>query len=130
MISASKMYVYVATDEEYKEYSEKLDKKLYNKLVVGIKGLVPQRQFIMEQWKEGQHIVFFDDDVESIDLSISKLFKGKTLDQAASIKNSEIAQELALPPVKIHCSILAEDAIKAAVSDYKQKHGQAQAIAA
>jgi hypothetical protein len=79
-ISASKIYVYVANDEEYKEYSEKLDKKLYNKLVVGIKGLVPQRQFIMEQWKEGQHIVFFDDDVESIDLSISKLFKGKTLD--------------------------------------------------
>lgn len=79
-ISASKIYVYVANDEEYKEYSEKLDKKLYHKLVVGIKGLVPQRQFIMEQWKEGQHIVFFDDDVESIDLSISKLFKGKTLD--------------------------------------------------
>ena len=49
--------------------------------------------------------------------------KGKTLDQAAALKNSEIAQELALPPVKIHCSILAEDAIKAAVQDYKTKHG-------
>jgi len=48
--------------------------------------------------------------------------KGKTLDEAASIKNSAIAEELALPPVKIHCSILAEDAIKAAVNDYKQKH--------
>ena len=48
--------------------------------------------------------------------------KGKTLDAAAQIKNSEIAQELALPPVKIHCSILAEDAIKAAVADYKIKH--------
>ena len=48
--------------------------------------------------------------------------KGKTLDEAASIKNSAIAEELALPPVKIHCSILAEDAIKAAVSDYKLKH--------
>ena len=59
---------------------------------------------------------------------VTEWVKGKTLDQAASIKNSEIAQELALPPVKIHCSILAEDAIKAAVSDYKQKH--AQAIAA
>ena len=58
---------------------------------------------------------------------VTEWVKGKTLDQAASIKNSEIAQELALPPVKIHCSILAEDAIKAAVSDYKQKHGQAQA---
>ena len=79
-ISASKIYVYVANDEEYKEYLKVLDKKLYHKLVVGIKGLVPQRQFIMEQWKEGQHIVFFDDDVQSIDLSISKLFKGKTLD--------------------------------------------------
>ena len=61
---------------------------------------------------------------------VTEWVKGKTLDQAASIKNSESAQELALPPVKIHCSILAEDAIKAAVSDYKQKHGQAQAIAA
>ncbi len=65
---------------------------------------------------------------------VTEWVKGKTLDQAASIKNSEIAQELALPPVKIHCSILAEDAIKAAVSDYKQKHAlteaKAQAVAA
>jgi len=45
-----------------------------------------------------------------------------TLDQAAAIKNSELAEELALPPVKIHCSILAEDAIKAAVADYRSKH--------
>ena len=49
--------------------------------------------------------------------------KGKTLDEAVTIKNTQIAQELALPPVKIHCSILAEDAIKAAVQDYKAKHG-------
>jgi len=48
--------------------------------------------------------------------------KGKTLDEASSIKNSVIAEELSLPPVKIHCSILAEDAIKAAVNDYKQRH--------
>ncbi|MNT67025.1 NifU-like protein [compost metagenome] len=48
--------------------------------------------------------------------------KGKTLDEAAALKNAQIAEELALPPVKIHCSILAEDAIKAAVSDYKAKH--------
>ena len=54
---------------------------------------------------------------------ITEWVKGKTLDEALSIKNSEIAEELALPPVKIHCSILAEDAIKAAVSDYKTKHG-------
>jgi nitrogen fixation NifU-like protein len=53
---------------------------------------------------------------------VTEWVKGKTLDQAASIKNSEIAEELALPPVKIHCSILAEDAIKAAVADYKIKH--------
>ena len=54
---------------------------------------------------------------------VTEWVKGKTLDQALSIKNSAIAEELALPPVKIHCSILAEDAIKAAVSDYKAKHG-------
>lgn len=52
---------------------------------------------------------------------ITEMVKGMTLDQAGSIKNSEIAEELALPPVKIHCSILAEDAIKAAVEDYKKK---------
>ncbi|HZE59280.1 MAG TPA: Fe-S cluster assembly scaffold IscU [Burkholderiales bacterium] len=53
---------------------------------------------------------------------VTEWVKGKTLDQAASIKNTQIAQELSLPPVKIHCSILAEDAIKAAVEDYKKKH--------
>ncbi len=56
---------------------------------------------------------------------VTEWVKGKTLDQATEIKNSEIAQELALPPVKIHCSILAEDAIKAAVEDYRQKHAMA-----
>jgi nitrogen fixation NifU-like protein len=53
---------------------------------------------------------------------VTEWVKGKTLDEAAALKNSEIAEELALPPVKIHCSILAEDAIKAAVDDYKKKH--------
>jgi nitrogen fixation NifU-like protein len=53
---------------------------------------------------------------------VTEWVKGKTLDQAGSIKNSEIAEELALPPVKIHCSILAEDAIKAAVDDYRNRH--------
>jgi len=53
---------------------------------------------------------------------VTEWVKGKTLLQAESIKNSEIAEELALPPVKIHCSILAEDAIKAAVNDYRNKH--------
>jgi nitrogen fixation NifU-like protein len=53
---------------------------------------------------------------------VTEWVKGKTLDQALEIKNTHIAEELALPPVKIHCSILAEDAIKAAVADYKQRH--------
>ena len=53
---------------------------------------------------------------------VTEWVKGKTVDQALEIKNSQIAEELALPPVKIHCSILAEDAIKAAVADYKAKH--------
>ena len=53
---------------------------------------------------------------------VTEWVKGKTLDQAATIKNTEIANELALPPVKIHCSILAEDAIKAAIQDYRNKH--------
>jgi len=53
---------------------------------------------------------------------VTEWVKGKTLDQASSLKNSQIAEELSLPPVKIHCSILAEDAIKAAVADYRKKH--------
>jgi nitrogen fixation NifU-like protein len=53
---------------------------------------------------------------------VTEWIKGKTLEQAGSITNSNIAEELALPPVKIHCSILAEDAIKAAIADYQQKH--------
>jgi len=54
---------------------------------------------------------------------VTEWVKGKTVDQALDIKNTHIAEELALPPVKIHCSILAEDAIKAAVADYKAKQG-------
>jgi len=53
---------------------------------------------------------------------VTEWVKGKTLDEATTIKNTQIAQELSLPPVKIHCSILAEDAIKAAVEDYRKKH--------
>jgi nitrogen fixation NifU-like protein len=53
---------------------------------------------------------------------VTEWVKGKTLDEAGTIKNSQIAQELALPPVKIHCSILAEDAIKAAIANYREKH--------
>jgi len=53
---------------------------------------------------------------------VTEWVKGKTLDEAMAIRNTQIAEELALPPVKIHCSILAEDAIKAAVEDYRKKH--------
>lgn len=52
---------------------------------------------------------------------VTEWVKGKTLDEAGEIKNTDIAEELALPPVKIHCSVLAEDAIKAAITDYKEK---------
>jgi len=55
---------------------------------------------------------------------VTEWVKGKTLDEAGSIKNSDIAEELALPPVKIHCSILAEDAIKAAIDDYRNRQSQ------
>jgi nitrogen fixation NifU-like protein len=57
---------------------------------------------------------------------VTEWVKGKTLDQAQTIRNTQIAEELSLPPVKIHCSILAEDAIKAAIVDYRKKHGLEQ----
>jgi nitrogen fixation NifU-like protein len=60
---------------------------------------------------------------------VTEWVKGRTLDDAAKIRNTQIAEELALPPVKIHCSILAEDAIKAAVDDYRRKHGQSAHVA-
>jgi nitrogen fixation NifU-like protein len=59
---------------------------------------------------------------------VTEWVKGKTLDQAMAIRNTEIAEELALPPVKIHCSILAEDAIKAAVLDYKNRHAAVETV--
>ena len=55
---------------------------------------------------------------------VTEWVKGKSIDEALAIKNSEIAEELALPPVKIHCSVLAEDAIRAAVADYRKKQGE------
>ena len=61
---------------------------------------------------------------------VTEWVKGKSIDEAEKIRNTQIAEELALPPVKIHCSILAEDAIKAAISDYRKKHGLAQPEAA
>src|SRR4051794_28444683 len=60
---------------------------------------------------------------------VTEWVKGKSLDEAMTIRNTQIAEELALPPVKIHCSILAEDAIKAAVSDYKARHGAEASVA-
>lgn len=57
---------------------------------------------------------------------VTEWIKGKTLNEASGIKNTDIAQHLALPPVKIHCSVLAEDAIKAAIADYRKKHGLAE----
>jgi hypothetical protein len=79
-INFNKIYVYVANKEDYDIYKKTLDPKLYNKLIIGKLGLVPQRQFIMEQWSQGKHIVFLDDDVESIDLSLSPQFKSHNLD--------------------------------------------------
>jgi hypothetical protein len=79
-IDPKRIYVYVADKEDYKLYEETLDKKNYNKLVIGKKGLVPQRQFIMNQWPSNKHIVFFDDDIEKIDLSLSPEFKKHNLD--------------------------------------------------
>jgi len=61
---------------------------------------------------------------------VTEWIKGKTLDEAKTIKNTEIAEHLALPPVKIHCSVLAEDAIKAAITDYRKRHGTSKAEAA
>jgi nitrogen fixation NifU-like protein len=57
---------------------------------------------------------------------VTEWVKGKTVDEAATIRNTQIAEELALPPVKIHCSILAEDAIKAAIADYRKKYGEGE----
>jgi hypothetical protein len=79
-ISASKINVYVANKEEYDIYEKTLDKKLYHSLIVGKKGLVPQRQFIMNQFPNGKHIVFMDDDIEQVDLSLSSMFKKHNLD--------------------------------------------------
>jgi hypothetical protein len=79
-IDPKKIHVYVANKEDYELYKNTLDPKTYNTLVIGKKGLVPQRQFISNQWPANKHIVFLDDDVESIDLSLSSEFKKHNLD--------------------------------------------------
>jgi hypothetical protein len=76
-IDKTKIFVYVANKEEYDEYDKVLDKELYNKLIIGQKGLVQQRRFISRQWPEGKNIVYFDDDIKKVDLKMSKY---KTLD--------------------------------------------------
>ena len=73
-INPKYIYIYVANLQEYNTYESILNKNLYNKLVIGHKGLVQQRQFIMEQWPQNKHNIFFDDDIESIDLKMSPLF--------------------------------------------------------
>lgn len=78
-IPKEKIYVYVANKDEYDIYSKTLNKDYYHKIVVGVKGLVQQREFIMNQWGEGKYIVFMDDDIESVDLSLSPSFKSKSL---------------------------------------------------
>jgi hypothetical protein len=78
-INPNKIYVYVANKEEYELYQNTLDKKYYNKIIIGVKGLVPQRQFITKQWPQNKHIVFLDDDVAHIDLSLSQ-YKKQNLD--------------------------------------------------
>jgi hypothetical protein len=79
-INKKLIYVFVANKNEQDRYEKILDKKMYNKIILGKKGLVPQRQFVSEYFKQGQNIVFFDDDVVEVDLSLSKRFKSGTLD--------------------------------------------------
>jgi len=79
-IKPEKINVYVANKEEYEEYKNLLNKELYNKLIIGKKGLVKQKEFIMESWKDGKHIVFLDDDITAIDFSLSPIFKGHNFD--------------------------------------------------
>lgn len=79
-ISPKLIYVYVANEQEYDIYEQTLDKNKYNKLVVGKIGLVQQRAFISNQWNDNKHIVYLDDDIEKIDLSLSPLFTKHTLD--------------------------------------------------
>ena len=78
-INSKNIYVYVANKEEYNEYVSVLDTSFYNKLIIGKKGLVQQRQFIINQWPQNKHIVFLDDDIDSIDLSLSPIFKNHDL---------------------------------------------------
>ena len=78
-IKKQTVYVFVANKQELKRYNEVLDKKLYHKIVLGKKGLVQQRDYISNYFKNGKQIVFFDDDVKKIDLTLSPRFKKSNL---------------------------------------------------
>lgn len=88
-IDPEKIYVYVANKEDHSIYLETLNPQSYNKLIIGKKGLVPQRQFIMNQWPDGKRIVFLDDDLQKIDLTLSKQFKSHSLDYFIKFAFSE-----------------------------------------
>lgn len=79
-INKNKIYVYVANKDEYDDYKKIVNPNFYNKIVLGVIGLAEQRQFIMNQWPENTNIIFLDDDVESIDLSLSPRYKNKNVD--------------------------------------------------
>ena len=79
-INPKLIYVYVADKEEYNEYKNILDKHKYNKIIIGIKGISNQREFIYNDWPTGKHIILIDDDVKKVDLSLSLLFKSHSLD--------------------------------------------------
>jgi hypothetical protein len=79
-IESKHIYVYVANKAEYELYDKALNKSYYNNIIIGKLGLVPQRQFISSEWPTGKHILFLDDDIEKIDLSLSPQFKSHSLD--------------------------------------------------
>ena len=91
-IDKSIINVFVANKTEHDKYKEILDKDTYGNLIVGKKGLIQQRSFIQKYYKEGQKILFLDDDVESVDLSLSTMFKNNTLSQFVN-KAFEICKE-------------------------------------
>jgi hypothetical protein len=79
-INPEKIFVYVADDKEYRDYQKHLNPSFYQKLIIGKKGLAEQRQTITEQWPENTNIIFLDDDVDSVDLSLSSTYKKNTLE--------------------------------------------------
>lgn len=92
-IDPKRIYVYVANSEDYKLYEQSLNKDYYNKLIIGKKGLVQQREYIMTHWPQGKHIVFLDDDIQSIDLSLSPQFKNHNLDYFIKYAFSECVKQ-------------------------------------